>query len=599
VVPQLLTTPPNRVWLAPFQSVQIFRAYFSYLKPVIPLFVWGLLAGVVFGISSGFGIPYMIYKVFPVIFGDDAVPLESWQIWGWAAFIPLIMTIRGLSGFANTYLISLCGVKVLEAIRMDIFRKFQALPIAYVDRMSSGELLSRCQADTAAVQNALTAVANDLVKQPLGLLGAVGFLIVLSFWHAQVVFLLLSLAIIPLCIFPVLLVGKKMLKRARQTQAQLGTVTGYLSQNLRAAREVRSYNQQAAQAHHFQQLINRLFRVQLKAIKYSKGLTPAIEVLSAIGVAVAFVYAYRAGISKDIFLALIGALYLSYEPIKKIGNAFAQLQQGRGAMERLDEILNEPETIQDPTEPRTIGRLHGNIRFHNVGFSYGDATVLDRIEIDIPAGTVCALVGASGAGKTTFSNLIPRFYDPTAGHVSVDSIDIRELRQGDLRQNIALVSQFPFLFDDTVLNNILIGRPGASREEAIEAARNAYAHDFIQSLPHGYDTKVGEDAYSLSGGQRQRLAIARAFLKDAPILILDEATSALDSESEEKIRQALARLSRRRTVIMIAHRFSTILHADMILVFEAGRIVARGRHAELYESNALYRSLYDKQAAQP
>lgn len=579
--------------------MKLFRAYFHYLKPVLPQFCLALLAGVIFGISSGFGIPYMIYKVFPVIFGEEAAPLSTLQIWGWAAFIPLVMTVRGVSGFFNTYLMGLCGVRVLESIRMDIFRKFQVLPIAYIDRMSSGELLSRCQADTAAVQQVLTNVANDVVKQPLALFGAVGFLVALSVRHEQVVFLLLSLAIIPLCVFPVVLVGKKMLKRARQTQAQLGTITSFLSQNLRATREVRAYNQETDQENRFQALINRLFRVQLKALKYSKALTPTIEILSSIGVAIAFVYAYRAGISKEIFLALITALYLSYEPIKKIGNLLAQLQQGRGAMERLDEVLNEPVTLTDPPSPKELRRLHGQIEFRNVSFGYGgDTPVLSDINVEVPAGKIFALVGPSGAGKTTFTNLIPRFYEASGGAVLVDGCDIRDLRQADLRANIALVSQQPFLFNDTVYNNILIGNPRATRDEVMEAARLANAEDFISALPQGYETEVGEDAFSLSGGQRQRLAIARAFLKNAPILILDEATSALDSETEKKIQNALAELMVGKTVIMVAHRFSTILHADCILLFEAGRITARGTHPELYERSDLYRALYDKQSMQ-
>jgi len=579
--------------------VKLFRAYFHYLKPVLPKFGLGLLAGLIYGISSGFGIPYMIYRVFPVIFGDDAVPLSTLQIWGWAAFIPLVMTIRGVSGFFNAYLIGVCGVRVLENIRMDIFRKFQVLSVAYIDRKTSGELLSRCQADTAAVQQALTHAANDLVKQPLALLAALGFLVALSVRHSQVVFLLLSLAIIPLCVFPVVYVGKRVLQRARQTQAQLGTITSFLSQNLRAAREVRAYNQEAYQERAFQALINRLFVVQLKALKYARGLTPTIEILSSVGVATAFVYAYHAGISKEIFLALITALYLCYEPIKKVGNTFTQLQQGRGAMERLDEILKEPVTLTDPPQPREVGRLRGEIRFSGVSFAYGgDVPVLSEINVAIPAGKIFALVGPSGAGKTTFTNLIPRFYEASAGAVMVDAIDVRDLRQADLRENIALVSQQPFLFNDTILNNIRIGRPSASEDEVVHAARHAFAHEFITNLPDGYDTIVGEDAHALSGGQRQRVAIARAFLKNAPILILDEATSALDSESEKKIQDALAELMVGKTTIIVAHRFSTILHADCILLFDAGRIIARGTHQELYERSGLYRALYDKQSMQ-
>jgi ATP-binding cassette, subfamily B, bacterial MsbA len=581
-----------------FSRVKVFRAYFSYLKPVLPQFGLALAAAVIFGISSGFGIPFMIRIVFPVIFGAEADPLSTLQILGWAAFIPLVMTVRGISGFFNSYLVAWCGVRVLESIRMDIFRKFQILPISYIDRMSSGELLSRCQSDTSVVQTAITQAANDLVKQPLALAGAIGFLIYLSVSESQVLFLLLSLALIPLSVGPVVVVGKNVLKRSRQTQRQLGDVTGFLSQNLRATREVRAYNQEADQEQRFQSRINRLFTFQMKALKYAKGLTPAIEIIAYIGVAIAFVYSYRAGVTWEVFFPLIGALYLSYEPIKKIGVALGHLQKGRGAMERLDEVLQEPVTITDPEHPAEVGRLSGRISFRDVSFAYGEAPVLSGIDVEIPPGMVFALVGPSGAGKTTFTSLIPRFYEISSGSLLLDGTDIREMRLKDLRANIAIVSQFPFLFNDSVYNNILIGRPDATREEVITAARHAYADDFITSLPHGYETEVGEDAFSLSGGQRQRIALARAFLKNAPILILDEATSALDSESEKHIQAALRELMRGKTVITIAHRFSTILHADCILLFESGRITARGTHRELYEKNDLYRSLYDKQVMQ-
>ncbi len=258
--------------------------------------------------------------------------------------------------------------------------------------------------------------------------------------------------------------------------------------------------------------------------------------------------------------------------------------------------MNEPVTITDPTEPIKPGRLRGDLAFENVSFSYSaDAPVLRDVEIHIPAGTVCALVGPSGAGKSTFANLVPRFYDPTAGRVLFDGFDVKSFRLADLRTNIAVVSQDPVLFNDTVYNNLLLGRSNATREEVEQAARDAFAHDFITSFQQGYNTIVGERGARLSGGQKQRLAVARAFLRNAPILILDEATSALDSESEQKIQMALRKLVVGKTVLIIAHRFSTIRDAHMILVFDQGRIVASGSHGELYDRNTLYRTLYDRQ----
>jgi subfamily B ATP-binding cassette protein MsbA len=284
--------------------------------------------------------------------------------------------------------------------------------------------------------------------------------------------------------------------------------------------------------------------------------------------------------------------------VKKLGAINNELKRGSAALERLDEIFLEPLVITDPEKPTPVDRLRGDVAFEQVDFSYrSDLPVLQGISVNIPAGTICALVGPSGAGKSTFAHLIPRFYEVAAGRVTIDGIDVRAMRLADLRRNIAVVSQDPVLFNDTILANLLIGRADATRAEVEQAARDAFAHDFIMAFPNGYHALVGERGASLSGGQRQRIALARAFLRNAPILILDEATSALDSESEAFIQTALEKLVVGKTVFIIAHRFSTIRNATKILVFERGRIVGDGGHGELHAQNALYKSLYDRQSA--
>ncbi|MBC8041132.1 MAG: ATP-binding cassette domain-containing protein, partial [Opitutaceae bacterium] len=272
-------------------------------------------------------------------------------------------------------------------------------------------------------------------------------------------------------------------------------------------------------------------------------------------------------------------------------------KRGAAALDRIEAIMNAPLTITDPEKPVAVKRLQGNLDFDNVTFTYkDDIPALKDVTVRIPAGTTCALVGPSGAGKTTFANLVPRFYDAVMGRVTIDGIDVRAMRLADLRRNIAFVSQDPVLFNDTIYNNLLLGRQDATRAEVEQAAREAFAHDFIMSLPNGYDTMVGERGASVSGGQRQRLAVARAFLRNAPVLILDEATSALDSESEAAIQEALRKLVVGKTVLIIAHRFSTIRDASMIIVFDRGEIVATGSHIELYAANPLYKTLYDRQS---
>lgn len=287
---------------------------------------------------------------------------------------------------------------------------------------------------------------------------------------------------------------------------------------------------------------------------------------------------------------------MCYDPIKKMGTVHNQIQRGVGAIERIDEILKMPVELSDPEDPQPCHTIRGDIKLSNVSFSYGETPTLTDIDVHIPPGTVCALVGPSGAGKSTFANLIPRFYDVTNGSLTVDGIDIRNLRIADLRKHIAVVPQDPFLFNTTILENLRMGDPSSDREQIEKAAKQAFAHEFIEQLPDKYETLVGERGVLLSGGQKQRLAVARAFLRNAPILILDEATSSLDSESEEKIQKALRHLMQNKTVFIIAHRFSTIRDANTILVFEQGKIIATGSHETLYQECALYKTLYDRQS---
>ena len=301
-------------------------------------------------------------------------------------------------------------------------------------------------------------------------------------------------------------------------------------------------------------------------------------------------------VSPEIIASILTALYMCYEPVKKLGSVSNTIRKAEASLDRLEYVLHSEDKVPEADQPLNIPQVNGQIRFEAVNFSYDDEVVLKSIDIEIAAGEVIALVGPSGAGKSTFANLVPRFYDAVSGIVRIDGVDVREVLKADLRAQIALVSQEALLFSDSIANNIRIGKPDATLEEIKTAAKMANAHDFIQALEEGYDTPVGERGSRLSGGQRQRISIARAFLKDAPIIILDEPTSALDAESEYQIQAALEKLSKGRTVLIIAHRFSTIQHADRILVFNAGRIVASGSHNELYPSNELYRSLYDKQA---
>lgn len=583
-------------------SLRRFRPYFRYLLANRRSFAAAVFYGLIFGAASGLGLPAVVNYAFPPIFDqtDGGLPLATViQI---SASIPLLFLLRAVSGYLNSYYVALTGTRVLEAIRLEYFRKLQLLPLSFVQNRRTGDLISRGLADTAQLQATLTVLANDGVKQPMALIGALGFLVWQAFVTDGVGLVLLGVATVPLLVLPIRYVGRKIVKRAEHMQAQLGGVTSHFSENLSAAREVRAFSLEEREAARFGAATNALVLAQMRIVKYAQALTPAIEFLSAIGITATMVFAYGGGVKLETFMAIVTALYMAYEPVKKLGAINNELKRGEASLDRLEYVLHEPVAIADPATPAAVSRLRGELAFENVSFAYGDssasggqAAALAEVTARIPAGTVCALVGPSGAGKTTFANLVPRFYEVAAGRVTIDGTDVRAMRLADLRRNIALVSQEPVLFNDTIFNNLLLGREGATRDEVVAAAKAAHAHEFIEKQPHGYDTVVGERGALLSGGQKQRLAIARAFLRNAPILILDEATSALDSDSEAAVQDALRHLVVGKTVLIIAHRFSTIRDASMILVFDKGRIVAQGDHAALYAGNALYKSLYDRQ----
>jgi ATP-binding cassette, subfamily B, bacterial MsbA len=574
-----------------------FIPYYRYLKPVKWQFVAAIICGLLYGAANGAGLPYMAKVVFPRIFGETATPLTSWDLFLTALWLPAVFTFRGVMGYLNTYLIQYCGVHMLESLRKDFFKRLQVLPLAFLQKQTNGDLISRGISDTNQLQSSLSNLSNDIIKQPATLIGTLGILIAMAFKEKGVALVLVCLATLPLCILPIRHFGKKLARRAKELQAQIGSVTNIFSENLGATREVRAFGLEERELERFGVTTRALIRLQLKATKYAKAVAPSIEIISAIGISITFVYAYKVHIPLETFLVIMMALYQSYEPIKKLSALNNDTKRGAAALDRIEAIMNAPLTIADPEKPVAVKRLEGNLNFENVTFTYkDDIPALKDVTVRIPAGTTCALVGPSGAGKTTFANLVPRFYDAVLGRVTIDGIDVRDMRLVDLRRNIALVSQDPVLFNDTIYNNLLLGRQDATRAEVEQAAREAFAHDFIMALPNGYDTMVGERGASVSGGQRQRLAVARAFLRNAPVLILDEATSALDSESEAAIQAALRKLVVGKTVLIIAHRFSTIRDASMILVFDRGEIVATGSHTELYAANPLYKVLYDRQS---
>jgi subfamily B ATP-binding cassette protein MsbA len=569
-----------------------FLPYFSLLKPVRWAFVWAIASGMIFGVASGFGIPFVAQKVLPILFGDHPVP--SGELVLYLSILPLAFAIRGISGFFNTYLISYCGTTVLNELRSRVFSKLQQMPLLTYQKHPTGDLLTRATNDTSQLQNTLLGVSNDLIKYPITFVSALSAVVYLAVVNHQILFVVILLSVIPVCIIPIRSFGIHLQNRAMQSQAQTATVTDILNENIRGAREVKLYSQENYQLGRFRKAIGDLQRYTLKIVKYQAGLSPILEFVSALGITVAIYYAFRVHLGLNTVLPLIAAIYMAYEPMRRIGGVHNSLKQGQASLMRIEQLPNEPLEVQDPASSVRIDKIKGAIEFKNVGFSYPHAErpALREFSLSISPGETVGVVGPSGAGKSTLLNLLPRLFDPSAGTVTIDGIDIMQLRCADLRAHISAVPQEAFLFNDTVAANIALSDEAGGMERIVAAAKRARAHEFIMTLPKGYDTKVGEAGGQLSGGQRQRVAIARAFYKDAPILIMDEPTSALDSENENEIFTSLKDLASGRTSLIVSHRLKSLYFCHRIAYMEEGRLIAFGTHDELMRSCEGYQRLY-------
>ncbi len=592
-----------------------YQLYLPYLKGSRLLLALSLFAAIVFAAANAFGLPFLMGKVLPAVFGDEAAraaPLLSWPAWlGGAplltlpkghemlfavAFLPAVMLVRGLGEFFSTYLLNLAGLRVIEAVRRDVFGRLQQLHLGFFGRHPVGDLLARLITDANAVRLVLVDVSNDLIVQPLTLVFALAYVVWVCLSHDGGLWFLACLLVVPAAVLLVRTVAKRIQRRTQQGLASASDLNGIAVENLQSAREVRAYGLQERESRRFDEASREGLRIQGKLVRYEKALSPLIEITAAAGIAAAIGFGAANGFTLPELLSLITAFYFAYGPVKRLGGVTSRLSMAAPGLARLEEILRAEVEVADAPDARTLGRVRGDLEFEGVSFGYGADPVLADVTLRIPAGQSVALVGPSGAGKSTFVNLVPRFFDPRQGVIRIDGHDLRSVRQADLRANIALVSQEPVLFNESILENIRLGRPSASEAEVREAARLAGALEFIEAQPEGFRTKVGERGGRLSGGQRQRISIARAFLKDAPVLILDEATSALDTDTERGIQQSLALLMKGRTTLIVAHRFSTIRDVGRVLVFDAGRIVADGPRDQVYASSELFRRLWDNQS---
>lgn len=588
------------------ENWQPYAELLSYLAPYRRRFFLGVAMGVLYALLNG-SIPlivkYVGEQVFPGGANQEAIRAAATANSGGRVdsvllaclLVPVVMMLRGVFSYLNAYAMSWVTLKVLNDIRSKLFTSIVAQSMEFFDKARAGRLMSRVMNDTKTAQGTLSQLSVNLFKQPIALLTGIAAVVYID-WKFSVITLLLF----PACIIPVAIYGRKVRKAGKAEEQLAGEMNVILQETFSGIRVIKSFAREKLMVALFDDATTRQFRNSLRVKKSTEITTPLVEIVAAVGVGLALFYVYYAQLSAAKFLALMAGIFLLYEPVKALSRIHLQLQKCLAATTNIFELMRRPRTVVESPVARPLPSCRGEIVLENVGFSYGPhAPALRGVDLRVQPGQRVALVGTSGAGKSTILSLILRLYDPQDGVVRLDGHDVRDLQIESLRGHIGIVSQDTFLFHETILDNIRFGRPEATREEVEQAARQAYAHDFILAQPQGYDSVVGDKGCMLSGGQQQRLAIARALLKNAPILLLDEATSALDSESERMIQSALEKLSAGKTVVAIAHRLSTVLNADLIAVMSAGRVVATGTHAELLRASADYRTLYEMQFHHP
>ncbi len=522
------------------------------------------------------------------------------RTWGLLRFVIIFGLINSVliavCRFGQSYLVGSLVQNILADLRRDMISHMTDLSLAFFDERSRGDLLSRVSADLSMISSSLNKIFSDLVQKPLMLIIAIVVIFIINWW----------LALITICFFPILFVilikfGRKVRRRSKKQSTKRGMMTVALEQLFSGIRTVKSFAMEKFEKEHFEERNRDVVKEEMKTLRARVASSSLVEfaantgVIVAIGIGGYFLIGDKLGMSLGDLIVFTGALNTMYMPVKSLARAYSTFQESLGAMERVIEIFETYPSVVEAEGATDLAPFKDSIQFDKVCFSYGRETVLEDVDLTIPSGKLTAIVGPTGAGKSTLVDLILRFYDTDSGAIKIDGVDIKSVNLPSLISQISIVSQEPFLFDTTIRNNILYGNPDASQEEIEEASRMANIHDFIVSLPEGYETKIGDRGTRLSGGQRQRITIARALLKNAPILILDEATSNLDAESEAQVQEALDRLIHLRSTIAIAHRLSTIKDADQIVVLEDGRVAEIGKFEELLEQKGLFHRLYEKQ----
>ncbi len=603
--------------------IGFLRSIWFFVRPYRARLFLGFFCGLMFGVVNGIFLASIKPVIRAVFTGHPGLRaqlenapayvhplahkislwLPHWQapapgnLAGWTfivLIIPGLMLVRNILQYAAVYLTSWAALHTVGDIRATLFAHIQKLSLGFFNRSSTGELMARISSDTSTLHAVISNALTSIVRDPVVVVCAIGYQLMV-----QPKLTCVALIAFPLCIVPVVVFGRKLRKSARAVQTHNAELTMLMQESFTANRVVKAYNLENTVADEFRVINKKFIGQRLRLIRADELPSQFTEFFAAIGISLVFFYILQLPASQrpelDDLIIFMFALVMIYQPVKQLVRVQNQLQQARAASERVFELLATKNSVPETAAPKLLHATGADITIENLDFNYGEKPVLKNINLTVKAGQMVALVGASGSGKTTLANLLLRFYDPARGSIKIGSVDLREVSTRDLRNHIAVVAQENILFNDTIRRNIELGRLGATAEEIAVAAQHAHATEFILHKPEGFDTIIGEKGVSLSGGQRQRLAIARAVLKNAPILILDEATSALDTESERAVQAALDELMKGRTTICIAHRLSTILHADVIVVLDQGRIVEQGRHEELVKRGGVYQKLYELQ----